>query len=60
MGKKETPNNKYLGGSVKINKKTSETETINKNKNAKKKVYYRLRQDIYEVMREDIRRRKGR
>ena len=45
---------------MKTNKKISETETINKNKNAKKKVFYRLRQDIYEVMREDIRRRKGR
>ena len=47
-----------VAGSIAYNdrrKKTEKTETLEK-----KKEYYSISRDLYEVMRSDIRRRKGR
>ena len=46
-----------VAGSIAYNDRRKKTET---EKTEKKKEYYSISRDLYEVMRSDIRRRKGR
>ena len=51
-----------VAGSIEYNdrRKKTETEKTETEKTEKKKEYYSISRDLYEVMRSDIRRRKGR
>jgi len=47
-----------VAGSIEYNDRRKKTET--ETKTERKKEYYSISRDLYEVMRSDIRRRKGR
>ena len=49
-----------VAGSIEYNDRRKKTETEKTEKTVDKKEYYSISRDLYEVMRSDIRRRKGR